>query len=140
MPELPLADRADIVLPPAPVEALEQLAEASIDDVDEVAAVVADHPTFLEGWAMLGVLGQRTIERYAFARVGYHRGLDALRAAGWGGSGLVRWEHPSNRGFLRCLAALRDAARAIGETEEVERIEEFLRFLDPDWDDANLTA
>lgn len=140
MPELPLADRADIVLPLAPIEALEQLAEASIDDVDEVAAVVADHPTFLEGWAMLGVMGQRTIERYAFARVGYHRGLDALRAAGWGGSGLVRWEHPSNRGFLRCLAALRDAARAIGETDEVERIEEFLVFLDPSWDDANLTA
>lgn len=140
MPQLPLADRADIVLPLAPIEALEQLAAASIDDVDEVAAVVADHPTFLEGWAMLGVLGQRTIERYAYARVGYHRGLDALRAAGWGGSGLVRWEHPSNRGFLRCLAALRDAAEAIGETEEVERIQEFLVFLDPDWDDANLTA
>lgn len=140
MTELPLADRADIVLPPAPVEALEQLAAAPIDDIDEVAAVVADHPTFLEGWAMLGVLGERTIERYAFARVGYHRGLDALRAAGWGGSGLVRWEHPSNRGFLRCLAALRDAARAIGEGDEVERIAEFLVFLDPDWDDANLTA
>lgn len=140
MTELPLADRADIVLPPAPVEALEQLAAAPIDDIDEVAAVVADHPTFLEGWAMLGVLGERTIERYAFARVGYHRGLDALRAAGWGGSGLVRWEHASNRGFLRCLAALRDAARAIGEGDEVERIAEFLVFLDPDWDDANLTA
>lgn len=140
MTELPLADRADIVLPPAPVEALERLAAAPIDDIDEVAAVVADHPTFLEGWAMLGVLGERTIERYAFARVGYHRGLDALRAAGWGGSGLVRWEHPSNRGFLRCLAALRDAARAIGEGDEVERIAEFLVFLDPDWDDANLTA
>lgn len=140
MTELPLADRADIVLPPAPIEALEQLAEAPIDDIDEVAAVVAEHPTFLEGWAMLGVLGERTIERYAFARVGYHRGLDALRAAGWGGSGLVRWEHPSNRGFLRCLAALRDAARAIGEDDEVERIAEFLVFLDPDWDDANLTA
>ena len=140
MTELPLADRADIVLPPAPIEALEQLAEAPIDDIDEIAAVVAEHPTFLEGWAMLGVLGERTIERYAFARVGYHRGLDALRAAGWGGSGLVRWEHPSNRGFLRCLAALRDAARAIGEDDEVERIAEFLVFLDPDWDDANLTA
>lgn len=140
MPELPMADRADIVLPPAPIDALERLAEASIDDVDEVAAVVADHPTFLEGWAMLGVLGQRTIERYAFARVGYHRGLDALRAAGWGGSGLVRWQHPPNRGFLRCLAALRDAARAIGESDEVERIDEFLHFLDPDWDDENLTT
>lgn len=139
MPELPLADRADIVLPPAPIEALEALAAASIDDIDQVGAVVADHPTFLEGWAMLGVLARRPIERYAFARVGYHRGLDALRGAGWGGSGLVRWEHASNRGFLRCLAALRDAAREIGEEPEVERIDEFLTFLDPAWDDANLT-
>lgn len=140
MSDLPLADRHPVVLPPAPVDALEQLAAASIDDVDEVAAVVAEHPTFLEGWAMLGAIAQRPIERYAFTRVGYHRGLDALRAAGWGGNGLVRWEHAPNRGFLRCLAGLRDAAREIGEDEEVERIDEFLHFLDPDWDDANLTA
>jgi hypothetical protein len=140
VPELPLADRVDIVLPPAPPEALERLAKVSIDQLDEVAAIVEDHPMFLEGWAMLAVLGERTIERYAFARVGYHRGLDALRGAGWGGSNLCRWEHPTNRGFLRCLAALRDGADAIGEQPEVERIDEFLRFLDPAWDDANLTA
>lgn len=140
MTDLPMADRADIVLPLAPMEALEQLAAASIDDLDEVAAVVGAHPTFLEGWAMLGVLAERPIERYAFSRVGYHRGLDALRAAGWGGTGRVRWEHPSNRGFLRCLAGLRDAAAEIGETAEVERIDDFLRDLDPAWDDANLTG
>ena len=135
-----MADRPDIVLPPAPMDALEQLAAVPVDDLDAVAAVVADHPTFLEGWAMLGVLARHPIERYAFCRVGYHRGLDALRAAGWGGTGLVRWEHPSNRGFLRCLAGLRDAAEEIGETAEVERIGEFLTDLDPDWDDANLTG
>ncbi len=50
----------------------------------------------------------------------------------------MRWKHPSNRGFLRCLARLRDAARAIGENEEVERITAFLHDLDPDWDDANV--
>lgn len=140
MTDLPLADRHDVVLPLAPVDALEQLSEASIDDFDGIAAVVADHPTFLEGWAMLAALAERPLERYAFSRVGYHRGLDALRTAGWGGNGLVRWEHPSNRGFLRCLAGLRDAAAEIGETAEVERIDEFLRFLDPGWDDTNLTT
>ena len=140
MTDLPLADRHDVVLPPPSAAALERLTSASIDDLDAVAAVVADHPTFLEGWAMLGALAERAIERYAYSRVGYHRGLDALRAAGWGGNGLVRWEHPSNRGFLRCLAGLRDAAAEIGETEEVERVDEFLRFLDPSWDDANLTG
>jgi hypothetical protein len=35
---------------------------------------------------------------------------------------------------------LRAAARAIGETSEVERISAFLRDLDPDWDDANLAS
>ena len=73
------------------------------------------------------------IDRYAFARVGYHRGLDTLRAAGWRGSGYVRWSHPSNRGFLRCLEALRAAAQAIGESDEEERCAVFLRQLDPDW-------
>ena len=47
-----------------------------------------------------------TIERYAYYRVGYHRGLDALRANGWRGSGYVRWSEPTNRGFLRALAGL----------------------------------
>lgn len=138
MRELPRADRPDVVLPPAPQDALERLAAVEPGDVADVAAVVADHPTFLEGWAMLALLAAGSVERYAYARVGYHRGLDALRAAGWGGTGHVRWEHPSNRGFLRCLGSLRDAAREIGETAEVERIEGFLHELDPAWDDANL--
>lgn len=138
MRELPRADRADVVLPPADQDALERLAAVEPGDAAAVAAVVADHPTFLEGWAMLALLGAGTIERYAYARVGYHRGLDAMRGAGWGGTGYVRWEHPTNRGFLRCLGALRDTAREIGESAEVERIDEFLRTLDPAWDDADL--
>src|SRR5947209_7974630 len=58
---------------------------------------------------------------------------DALRAAGWRGSGYVRWRHESNRGFLRSLDALRAAAAAIGETEEEQRCDLFLRQLDPEW-------
>ncbi|RII43225.1 DUF3151 domain-containing protein [Galactobacter valiniphilus] len=73
----------------------------------------------------------REVESYAFARVGYHRGLDALRKAGWRGQGPVPWEHEPNRGFLRALYALRRAAGAIGETEEVDRIGQFLRDSDP---------
>ena len=59
--------------------------------------------------------------------------LDALRAAGWKGSGLVRWAHPSNRGFLRCLDGLRSSAGSIGEHAEEERCSQFLRQLDPSW-------
>ena len=78
------------------------------------------------------------IDRYAFARVGYHRGLDSLRAAGWRGSGYVRWRHESNRGFLRSLHALELAAAAIGEVEEEQRCALFLRQLDPEWSSREL--
>jgi len=94
--------------------------------------VAAGHPRCVEAWASLAELEGPVIDRYAFARVGYHRGLDSLRAAGWRGSGYVRWRHVSNRGFLRALEALRAAAEEIGEMDEAERCGLFLRQLDPD--------
>jgi hypothetical protein len=100
---------------------------------EAVAAVAAHSPRCLQAWADLAELSTDPIERYAFARVGYHRGLDALRAAGWRGSGYVRWQNESNRGFLRSLDALRHAAGAIGEVDEEQRCELFLRQLDPQW-------
>lgn len=96
-----------------------------------IAAVVAAHPRFLDGWAALGDAGRDDIERYAAYRVGYHRGLDALRANGWRGSGYVRQSEPGNQGFLRCLAGLGEMARRIGERDEAERIEVFLAQLEP---------
>lgn len=105
---------------------------------DAVAAVVAAHPRFLDGWARLGQLGRDDVERYACFRVGYHRGLDRLRASGWRGSGYVRWAHPENRGFLRALHGLALAALAIGELDEVERCELFLRQCDPAWPPPDL--
>ena len=67
------------------------------------------------------------VEGYAYARTGYHRGLDSLRKAGWRGQGPVPWEHEPNRGFLRALGALSKAAGAIGETDEQRRCADFLR-------------
>lgn len=96
-----------------------------------VAGVVADSPKFLDAWAELGDLGRDTIERYAAYRVGYHRGLDALRANGWRGSGYVRWSEPTNLGFLRSLYGLGAMASAIGESDEAERCYTFLMQLDP---------
>jgi hypothetical protein len=72
----------------------------------------------------------RTIDAYAYARVGYHRGLDSLRGAGWRGSGPVPYSHEPNRGFLRSLYLLGQAAAAIGEGEEVHRIDAFLADAD----------
>ena len=77
---------------------------------DAVAAVLAADPRLLDGWAALAASESDVIARYAAARVGYHRGLDALRANGWRGSGYVPWAHPSNHGFLRCLLMLQNAA------------------------------
>lgn len=81
-------------------------------------------------WATLAedaLADGEVIEAYAFARTGYHRGLDALRRSGWRGQGPVPWEHEPNRGFLRALAALAKAAGEIGEEEEHRRCADFLR-------------
>ncbi len=121
----------ETVLPAEPPDAVIRLSAAQ--SRDDVAAVVARFPTFLNGWARLGALARDDIEAYAYFRVGYHRGLDRLRQAGWRGSGYVRWEHETNRGFLRALDGLRGAAAAIGEDDEAERCALFLRQLDPDW-------
>jgi len=120
----------ETVLPAAPASVTEGLTAAK-DDRDAVAAVVAAHPRSLDAWARLGAVGRDDIERYAAYRVGYHRGLDALRANGWRGSGYVRSTHPSNQAFLDCLAGLRDMAAAIGEQDEVERLTTFIAQLNP---------
>ena len=107
------------------------LAEPPATRRDAVAAVVADYPRVLEAWATLGDVGRDPVERYSAYRIGYHRGLDALRASGWRGSGYVRWSAPSNGGFLRSLLGLHRMATAIGETDEAERCATFLAQLDP---------
>jgi len=121
---------------PAPADTdSERLARALALPTNEqraaVADVVASSPRFLDAWAELGDLGRDTIERYAAYRVGYHRGLDALRANGWRGSGYVRWSEPTNRGFLRALRGLGAMATEIGESDEAERCQMFLLQLDP---------
>jgi hypothetical protein len=92
--------------------------------------VAAAHPASSLAWAVLAeasLEADHPVQAYAYARTGYHRGLDALRRAGWRGQGPIPWEHVPNQGFLRALAALAKAARAIGEDDERHRCEEFLR-------------
>lgn len=125
----------ETVLDPEPADALSSLT-AALDLQGEhrreaVSAVVARHPRFLDGWARLGELARDDVEAYACFRVGYHRGLDRLRQSGWRGSGYVRWEHETNRGFLRALQGLHAKAVAIGEADEAERTSLFIAQLDP---------
>jgi hypothetical protein len=129
----------ETVLVPPPAHAAEALDAAlsrpSAERRAALTSVAAAHPRFLDAWARLADLALESgemVESYAYARVGYHRGLDTLRAEGWRGSGYVRWVHQSNRGFLGSLDALRRAAAAIGEDEEAARCELFLAQLDPD--------
>jgi len=96
--------------------------------------VAAAHPDFSLAWALLAEesLGaEEPVAAYAYARTGYHRGLDQLRRAGWKGHGPVPWEHQPNRGFLRALSALGRAAAAIGETPEAQRCSDFLAESSP---------
>jgi hypothetical protein len=123
--------------PPEPRHVLEQaMALPEGERHAAVAAVAAAHPRWSAAWAALGDCGRDDVEAYAAYRVGYHRGLDSLRANGWRGSGYVRWQHPSNQGFLRALAGLARQAAVIGEDDEAERCGLFLRQCDPSWPPA----
>lgn len=105
-------------------------AASRLEDGHDPRQVAASNPESSLVWAVLAedaLADDLDIEAYAFARTGYHRGLDALRRSGWRGQGPVPWEHEPNRGFLRALAALSRAAGRIGEVEEERRCADFLR-------------
>ena len=125
----------DVVLPEVRADLVSALdaaiASPGHQKRDAVARVVASNPRFLDAWAALGDCARDTIESYMAYRVGYHRGLDALRANGWKGSGYVRWSAPTNHGFLRCVDGLARTAGMIGEDDEATRCSQFLLQCDP---------
>jgi hypothetical protein len=109
-------------------------AQAAMDAGQDPAEVGRSWPDFSEAWAALAeraLADGEDVAGYAYARTGYHRGLDQLRRAGWRGQGPIPWEHRPNRGFLRALAALARAAQTIGEPDEYERCTQFLADSDP---------
>jgi hypothetical protein len=126
--ELPVNEALETTIeePDGSLEALKSQAPAE---------VARDYPTCLAAWASLGDAAFNSgdfVGAYAFYRVGYHRGLDRIRQAGWRGKGRVPWSHDGNRGFLRALKGLGRAAGAIGEKEEEQRCTEFYEQLAPD--------
>lgn len=97
---------------------------------ERLGRVAAAYPASSAAWAALAeasLAAGHPVQAYAYARTGYHRGLDALRRSGWRGQGPIPWEHEANRGFLRALGALAKAAGQIGEEDERVRCTEFLR-------------
>ena len=124
----------DLLGGPPPTLLPEEPGAALLASGTDAAAVAAQHPTSSAAWAALADDAWSrgaVIESYAYARTGYHRGLDALRRNGWKGFGPVPFDHEPNQGFLRALFALGRAAGSIGETEEADRITQFLDDSDP---------
>jgi hypothetical protein len=98
------------------------------------ADVAAAFPASSAPWALLAdraFADGEVVASYAYARTGYHRGLDALRRNGWKGYGPVPWSHKPNQGWLRCVYALGRAAMTINETDEAARCTQLLRDSDP---------
>ncbi|MEV4579225.1 DUF3151 domain-containing protein [Nonomuraea jabiensis] len=115
--------------PPTQLPDLPEAREA-LESGAKASDVAARFPAYPAAWAKLAeeyFAQGHAVTSYAFARTGYHRGLDALRRNGWKGHGPIPWEHEPNRGFLRCLYALSRAAQAIGEKDEAERCAQFLK-------------
>lgn len=109
-------------------------AEAELEGGEKAETVAAAHPAASIAWAALAerALDEgKTITAYAYARTGYHRGLDKLRRNGWKGFGPVPFAHEPNQGFLRCVAVLAKAAGAIGENDEYARCLDLLDDCDP---------
>ena len=122
---------------PAHPEAEAALADAGAGDATK--AVAAKFPDFSAAWATLAeqaLAAGDPVAAYAYARTGYHRGLDQLRRNGWRGHGPVPWSHGPNQGFLRSVSALGRAADGIGEADEAARCAQFLRDCDPAAGDA----
>jgi uncharacterized protein DUF3151 len=127
--------------PPATLLPADEPADAALADITpgKEAEVAAHFPAYSAAWATLArsaLDAGQPVAAYAYARTGYHRGLDQLRKNGWRGSGPVPWSHQPNQGFLRCLHLLALAADAIGEADEAARCAQFLRDCDPKAADA----
>ena len=124
----------DLLGPPPVLLPGDPEAEADLEAGENPVIVAAAHPSASVAWAALAeeaLADDRAVTAYAYARTGYHRGLDQLRRNGWKGFGPVPFDHEPNQGFLRCVAALARAADAIGETSEFERCRDLLDDCDP---------
>jgi Protein of unknown function (DUF3151) len=125
---------ANLLAGPPPTRLPEnEEAAAALRDGTDPKVVAARFPTYCAAWAELAesAIADDPVTAYAYARTGYHRGLDQLRRAGWKGHGPVPWEHEPNRGFLRALNTLGLAAAAIGEEDEAIRVSEFMQDASP---------
>ena len=98
-------------------------------------ATAVAHPDSSAVWAARAereLADGDTIVAYAYARTGYHRSLDRLRANGWKGWGPVPASHEANVPVLKAIAMLALASKAIGDDAEYDRCRQMLSDADPD--------
>lgn len=132
MPDNPPGGVPPTLLPPDP--ALDELIAHGSRQFVEIASRHLDSSLC---WAILaeGSLAAATADAelisYAFARTGYHRGVDSLQRLGWTEGTPAPWAHEPNRGFLRCLAWLAKLSGVLGDEAESERCWELLRTSSP---------
>jgi hypothetical protein len=128
-------EREDLLAGPPATYLTENVeAAAALAAGQPPAEVAAVFPSYSAAWAALAEAALArgdAVTAYAYARTGYHRGLDQLRRSGWHGNGPIPWEHEANRGFLRSLYMLARAAEAIREGDEARRCDQFLRDSSP---------
>ena len=120
--------------PPETLLPADDEASAALAAAADPAEAAAKYPGYSAAWAALAeraMAADQPVAAYAYARTGYHRGLDQLRRAGWRGHGPVPWQHEPNQGFLRSLHMLATAADALGERDEAVRCREFLADSSP---------
>ena len=120
----------DMMAPP-PVQLPDDPAAGKDLFNDDTALTHPDSPSVWAARARRELDGGDVLVAYAYARTGYHRSLDRLRANGWKGWGPVPYSHEPNRGVLESIAMLALTSQAIGDNAEYDRCRQMLSDADP---------
>lgn len=119
------------MLAPDPIHLPEDPATGCDLLADATAVAHPDSPAVWAARAERELADGDTIVAYAYARTGYHRSLDRLRANGWKGWGPVPASHEANVPVLKAIAMLALTSKAIGDDAEYDRCRQMLSDADP---------
>ena len=119
------------MLAPKPIELPADPATGKDLLADDTALAHPDSPAVWATRAERELESGDKLIAYAYARTGYHRSLDRLRANGWKGWGPVPASHGPNRGVLKAIAMLALTSKAIGDDAEYDRCRQMLSDADP---------
>ena len=119
------------MLAPKPIELPADPAAGKDLLADDTALAHPDSPAVWAARAERELSDGDKLIAYAYARTGYHRSLDRLRANGWKGWGPVPASHEPNQGVLKAIAMLAVTSQTIGDQAEYDRCHQMLSDADP---------